>query len=197
MTSEPSGFTALKENAVSGYEPVQEHLCYADVAEDIERLVSMKVNLYKIPGFDRDDIAQEIRLVCVKAIDKWDASKNNSTPFHFLARCADNRLRNMVRDNAATLPKSKQDDKKAQERLKKKKALYSALSVGLDIPEDSLGDYNEECTAHDLKESVEANLPKDVVPSFHILINSGPPSISKTHLRTIKKVIRDLYPGLI
>jgi DNA-directed RNA polymerase specialized sigma24 family protein len=193
-----SGFQEIKEAAVSGFTPEPPaDLCYEDVAEDIERLVSMKVNLYNIPGFDRDDIAQEIRMVCVKAIDKWDASKNNSTPFHFLARCADNRLRNLVRDNAATLPKSKKDDKKAQERVAKKRALYSALSVGADIPEDSLGDYAEDHDASDLKESVEHNLPDDVRPSFQLLIKSGPPAIPKTHLRTIKRVIRDLYPGLI
>jgi hypothetical protein len=74
-----SGFQEIKEAAVSGFTPEPPaDLCYEDVAEDIERLVSMKVNLYNIPGFDRDDIAQEIRMVCVKAIDKWDASKNNS-----------------------------------------------------------------------------------------------------------------------
>jgi len=172
-------------------------ISYEDVAEDIERLVSMKVNLYVIPGFDREDVAQEIRMVCVKALAKYDESKNHSTPFHFLARCADNRLRNLVRDNAATLPKSKKNDKKAQERVRKKRALHSALSVGHDIPEDAIGDYNESHSASDLKESVELNLPEDVKVSFSILIKSGPPAIPKNHLKLIKKVIRELYPGLI
>ena len=117
------------EIAQSGF--IKPDLLYEDVAEDIERLVSMKVNLYMIPGFDREDVAQEIRMVCVKAIAKYDASK---TPFHFLARCADNRLRNLVRDNAATLPKNKIGDKRAMERVRKKKALHAALSVGHDIP---------------------------------------------------------------
>jgi DNA-directed RNA polymerase specialized sigma24 family protein len=172
-------------------------ITYEAVAEDIERLVSMKVNLYVIPGFDRDDVAQEIRMVCVKALKKYDESKNHSTPFHFLARCVDNRLRNMVRDNAATLPKNKKDDKKAQERVRKKRALHSALSVGHDIPEDAIGDYNEMCNASDLREHVSQNLPKEIRPSFTLLIKSGPPAIPKTHLKLIKKVIRELYPGLI
>jgi len=183
------------EIAQSGF--TKPDLLYEDVAEDIERLVSMKVNLYMIPGFDREDVAQEIRMVCVKAIAKYDASKNHSTPFHFLARCADNRLRNLVRDNAATLPKNKIGDKRAMERVRKKKALHSALSVGHDIPEDAIGDYTEASTASDLKESVELNLPKDVRPSFCLLVKSGPPSIPKSHLKLIKKVIRDLYPGII
>ena len=72
-------------------------LAYELVADDIERLVSMKVGLYSIPHFDRDDIAQEIRMVCVKALAKYDETKNHSTPFHFLARCVDNRLRNSLR----------------------------------------------------------------------------------------------------
>ena len=181
----------------SGYDAPPLTLCYEDVSDDIERLVSMKVGIYQIPGFDRDDIAQEIRMVCVKAISKYDAAKNHSTPFHFLARCTDNRLRNLVRDNAATLPKSKINDKRAQERVRQKRALHSALSVGHDIPEDSIGDYNEVQNASDLRESVINSLPDDVKPSFTLLIHAGPPAISKTHLRTIKKVIRDLYPGII
>lgn len=198
VNNSTSGMFKTTPQSQSGIGAVQlSELKYEDVADDIERLVSMKVNLYQIPGFDRDDIAQEIRMVCVKAISKWDAAKNNSTAFHFLARCADNRLRNLVRDNAATLPKSKKNDRKAQERVAQKRALHSALSVGHDIPEDSLGDYAESHDAEDLKESVELNLPEEIRPSFQLLIKSGPPAIPKTHLRAIKKVIRDLYPGLI
>lgn len=166
-------------------------IAYEDVSMDIERLVSMKVGRYHIPGYDRDDMAQEIRLTCVKALSKYDKSKNNSTPFHFLARCVDNRLRNMVRDHTHNVAKSQRTDKKALERSDRKKLLSSALSMGDEVSEEAiegndflLGDFL-------YRDSIRQKLPDDVKPSFTLLLSNGPPSICRNHLRIIKKVIQE------
>lgn len=155
----------------------------------------MKAGLYVIPGFDREDIGQEIRMVCVKALEKYDASRNNSTPFHYLARCVDNRLRNLLRDNAATLSKAQQNDPKAIARVEKKRKLHFTLSVGVDVDESQLGESNgASLDIEEFKEAIIKKLPDDIKPSFDILIKSGPPSIPKAHLRAIKKVIKEIYP---
>lgn len=157
----------------------------------------MKAGLYVIPGYDRDDVGQEIRLTCVRALEKYDASKNNSTPFHFLARCVDNRLRNLLRDNGATLAKNKKEDSKAIDRVEKKRKLQSAISVRDDVPEEALGG---ECAFRvpiELIEAVSKELSSELKYSFFILIKSGPPAIPKKHLKVIKKTIRELYPGFI
>ena len=168
---------------------------YEDLATDIERLVSMKAGLYVIPGFDREDVGQEIRMTCVKALTKYDAAKNNSTPFHFLARCVDNRLRNLLRDNAATLTKAQKTDEKAIARVEKKKKLQFTLSVGHDVQESQLGQASRAVHVSEFKEEIESRLPEEVKPSLLILINRGPPSISKAHLKIIKQVIREVYPS--
>lgn len=179
--------------AVSGYLSIT----YESLHHDIERLVSMKAGLYTIPGFERDDVAQEIRLTCVRALSKYDTAKNHSTPFHFLAQCVDNRLRNLLRDNGATLPKASKDDLKAIDRASQKHRLQSALSVGDDVPEDFLGFAPNSSNVLEFAELVLRELPPDIKESFKILIQAGPPSISKKHLAVIKRAIRNLYPGII
>lgn len=169
---------------------------YEELIMDIERLVSMKSGLYIIPGFDRDDVGQEIRMTCVKALAKYDAAKNNSTPFHFLARCVDNRLRNLLRDNAATLTKAQKTDERAIARAAKKRKLQNSLSVGGDIQEWQLGEAPERMYVNEFREEVESRLPTDVKPSLSLLISNGPPAISKIHLKIIKQVIREVYPDL-
>ena len=173
---------------------ILETLRYEDVAVDIERLVSMKSGLYVIPGYDREDVGQEIRMTCVKAIAKYDASKNNSTPFHFLARCVDNRLRNLLRDNAATLTKKQKTDEKAIARAEKKKKLLSTLSVGHDIDESQLGSAPTHIHLAEFKEAVSSKLSDEVKPSLIALLDGGPPCISKAHLKLIKQAIREVYP---
>lgn len=169
-------------------------ILYEDVSEDIERLVSMKASLYKVPGFDREDIAQEIRLVCIKALGRYDASKNNSTPFHYLARVTDNRLKNLLRDNGHSVSRNQREDQKALDRAAKKKKLHTALSVGDDVDESSLGPI---CAAAvqimEFREYLFANLPESLHSNFSLLLKSGPPAICPKSLKLIKSTIMGLY----
>ena len=173
------------------------HFTYKVLEQDIERLVSMKAGMYTIPGFDREDIGQEIRMTCVKALAKYDASKSSShgSPFHYLARCADNRLRNLLRDNAATLTKAQKNDPKAIARVERKRKLKFTLGIGHDIEESQLGEAPEHVRVAEFQEAVEHKLPDAVKPSLATLIERGPPSIPKAHLKIIKQVIRELFPG--
>lgn len=167
---------------------------YVELEDDIERLVSMKAGLYIIPGYDREDIGQEIRMTCVKALEKWDNSKNNSTPFHYLARCVDNMLRNLLRDKAAALPKSQQDNPKAVARVEKKRKLHYTLSVGHDVDESQLGETpGISSITSEFVEAVRKELDEAYWSSLDILVNSGPPSIPKQHLKIIKIAIREVY----
>lgn len=171
---------------------------YESLRDDIERLVSMKCNLYTIPGYDLEDVSQEIRVMCIRALEKYDPSKNHSTPFHYLARCVDNRLRNLLRDNGATLPRSKKEDPKAIARCDSKMRLQTALPIGDEVHEDCLGFAPITPNLSEFIDSVSSRLETDELKkSFSILINNGPPSIPKIHLRIIKKVIREVYPDIL
>lgn len=186
-----SGIVVEKKSWTSGI------ISYETLQEDIEKLVSMKCGLYSIPGYDREDISQEIRMMCLKALEKYEPSKNHSTPFNYLARCVDNRLRNLLRDNGATLPKAKKNDERAIARCESKQKLQTALPIGDEVHEDSLGAAPFSGDNSEFIDAVSARLSCELKESFSLLITQGPPAVPKLHLRIIKKAIREVYPDLL
>jgi len=171
---------------------------YEALRDDIERLVSMKAGLYTIPNFDREDVAQEIRVMCINALARYEPEKNHSTPFNYLARCVDNRLRNLLRDHGATLPKAKREDEKAIARCESKMRLQTALPIGDEVHEDSLGHAPLTGDVTEFVDSISQRLEtKELRSSFSLLISEGPPAIPKLHLRVIKKTIKEVYPDMM
>lgn len=178
---------------VSGFIATSGTPTYQTMRIDIERLVSMKAGTYKIPGYERDDIAQEIRLVAFKALEKYDATKNHSTPFHFIARCVDNYLINLRRDNDAFLSarKIKEADSKTLDRLDCKRKVYYPASLS----DDEFSDLFNVAKGHeyDVHESVLALLTPDLHESYWLLVNNGQHAISKQHFAKIKKIVVTLF----
>jgi len=170
---------------------------YEVLHDDIERLVSMKSGMYTIPGYDREDVAQEIRMMCLKALERYEPEKNHSTPFNYLARCVDNRLRNLLRDNGATIPKAKKDDERAIARCASKQKLQTALPIGDEVHEDALGAAPITNDITEFVDAVSSKLSYELRESFSLLITQGPPAVSKVHLRIIKRTIREVYPDLL
>lgn len=166
---------------------------YESLQVDIERLVSMKAGTYKIPGYDREDIAQEIRLVAFKALAKYDAKKNHSTPFHFIARCVDNYLINLRRDNDAFLSarKLKEADNKTLDRLDCKRKVYYPASLS----EDEFANLFNVNRGHeyDVHESVLAILPFELHDAYWLVIKHGQHAVPKQQFAKIKKVVIELY----
>lgn len=72
-------------------------LSYEEAHSTIEKIVSIKARQYVKPGQSVDDVAQEIRIICFQALEKYNPAKVGRSIFHFLARCADNGLYNQQR----------------------------------------------------------------------------------------------------
>ncbi len=70
---------------------------YYDVEDLVETIVHMKKGKYAFPGHDSEDLAQDIRLICWEALNKFDQNKLGKSVFHFVARCVDNALYNKFR----------------------------------------------------------------------------------------------------
>lgn len=166
---------------------------YDGLHDDIERLVSMKAHTYKIPGYEREDIAQEIRMVAFKALGKYDATKNHSTPFHFIARCVDNYLINLRRDNDAfiSMKKLNEADSRTIERIENKRRLYYPASLSEDEYSNSL-DVVHSCD-NDVHESILVLLPSGLHSSYWLLVQHGQYAIPKQHFTKIKKVVLELF----
>lgn len=70
---------------------------YHSVSGVIERVVLSRVYRTQIPDIPPEDLAQEIRLKCFLAIDRFDASRIGPNPFNYFATVADNHIYNLRR----------------------------------------------------------------------------------------------------
>lgn len=78
----------------------QNNLSYIDIEAIVERLVSLKSHNYTFDHFTSDDIGQEIRIICLKALKHFDIEKIEKDKWpNFFGRCVDNGLKNLKRDN--------------------------------------------------------------------------------------------------
>ena len=70
---------------------------YGDISDIVEALVNTEGRRYPIPGYDHDDIAQEIRVECLRVLPYFDASRIGPSPYKYLQTCVRNFLYNMRR----------------------------------------------------------------------------------------------------
>lgn len=70
---------------------------YADISEIVEALVNTEGRRYPIPGYDHDDIAQEVRMECLRVLPYFDATRIGPSPYKYLQTCIRNFLYNMRR----------------------------------------------------------------------------------------------------
>lgn len=70
---------------------------YADVADVIEALAHKEGRRCPIPGMDFEDIAQEIRLECIRVLQFYDATRIGPSPYKYLQTCVRNFLYNQRR----------------------------------------------------------------------------------------------------
>ena len=78
----------------------KQSLTYKDIEPIVEYLVKVKARDNTFDCWDTEDIAQEIRIICLYALDSFEPSrgKDHKTIVNYFGRCVDNRLRNLKRD---------------------------------------------------------------------------------------------------
>lgn len=80
--------------------PENRELRYEDITHIVEYLVRTKSRNYTFDCWTEDDIAQEIRIICFKALAHFDVSRVKEDKWqNFFGRCVDNGLKNLKRDN--------------------------------------------------------------------------------------------------
>lgn len=70
---------------------------YSDISDIVEALVYTEGKRFPIPGYDHDDIAQEIRMECFRVLPYFDATRIGPSPYKYLQTCIRNFLYNMRR----------------------------------------------------------------------------------------------------
>lgn len=72
-------------------------LTYEDVTHIVEALVNTEGRRYPIPDRDHEDIAQDIRLECLRLLTHYDPTRIGPSPYKYFQTCIRNFLYNLRR----------------------------------------------------------------------------------------------------
>lgn len=73
------------------------HFNYHHISGVIESIVYMEWMRVKIPGYEYEDVAQEIRMKCIREMHQFDPSRIGPSPYRFFKTIAKNHLYNLRR----------------------------------------------------------------------------------------------------
>jgi DNA-directed RNA polymerase specialized sigma subunit len=161
-------------------------------AELIEQVAKAKAHQYKRIGYyDAEDLKQEVRIKCWKAIEKYDSSCGASL-FVFLSICADNRLRDIRRsimykhnkpcfrcpfwqkeasENGCHDCRVYTDKMQCEKFAKHERYVQAKLSanqpIDIETQKVSDGDYDSYQQRFEMIELIESRLPANLLPLFH------------------------------
>lgn len=88
---------ASNEIAISIAASCSGTLNYEDISDIVEALVYTEGRRYPIPGMDHEDIAQEIRMECLRILPMYDCNRIGPSPYKYFQVCIKNFLYNIKR----------------------------------------------------------------------------------------------------
>lgn len=190
-----------------------EEISYEDIEDIVEYLVKVKSRFYSFDVYTEDDIAQEIRIICFKALEKFDPERVGGREkwCNFFGCCVDNGLKNLKRDNyvRASFPYRKklealEDDDtseeakkirrlwdKFQENIKSKLGIIHAKSInviGTDkVPNDR---FEQEMEYRDLERHLLEKADDAILEPLVLILSGRGKEVSKSDKRKVHVFVR-------
>lgn len=180
-------------------------LTYEDIEDIVEYLVRTKCYNYSFDCFEPADIAQEIRIICLKALKHFDVNRVEEDKWkNFFGRCVDNGLKNLKRDRyIRTTSPCKSDcellhgdehlngdlGRVCKKWIKFRKTLQRKINIRHPVPIDLLGDikqngnFQSEIEVNDLKKYLYNMTDESLRPSLALMF--------KGHSRKVPKEVRE------
>jgi len=154
-----------------------------------------------------DDLQQEIRLACVKALAKFDPTRIGPSPYAFLKRCAQNHLYNLNRGtyvpnnppcarcplwdklNKTCTINEEGCDKIVEYRknMEAKAAIKHPDHLG---DHDTIDGTNGAIDAFILDSSIRDVLPSNLIPDYNLMVSGRADEISARNRTRIRKLVR-------
>lgn len=191
---------------------------YEELQPTIEKLVAMKMARWKFPGMEPDDIAQEVRILCFLALQKYDPLKEGKGVFYFLAKCVDNGLYNKGRgiyfDNNPPCVRCPDYNRETKEccgsqrkkdydmRMARRRAIDNPVSLngsdGSKENEDTSSSF-EFTTAVgsatglvDLDAHIRDHLEPQLVPHYEALASGDASTVPMSARRQVREAIKEM-----
>lgn len=181
---------------------------YVDVIDIVEALVNTEGRKYPIPGMDHEDIAQEVRLECLRVLEFYDPERIGPSPYKYLQTCVRNKLYNMRRGiwvpnnpPCARCPLWDRQNRfctidemgcekiiQYRSSMATKADLKRPSSLEIDVYDDAQENHMEAIL---LDNSIREALPDHLIASYDALINGR--SVTPRQ----KKQIRDIVTSIV
>lgn len=153
-------------------------LKYNDIEPIVEYLVRVKSSHHTFDCWDSEDIAQEIRIICLNAMPEFDQSKSSDEKglLNYLGRSVDNRLQNLKRDNYVRYNQKFEncsitaDDEDYVKYKKYKENLQSKLNIRHPVSIDGLlnGPGSSKCEDELIAQDFAEHLLDSIEPSLRV-----------------------------
>jgi len=192
-------------------------LKYSDIEGIVEELVRVKSHLYTFSNFESDDIAQEIRIICLRALDKFDSSRIEPDKWkNYFGRCIDNGLKNLRRDNYVRMACPYQEDYDAldpndvseqavrirrlyhnfQKRIKTRLGIHHAVSSH-EIVEEELGlVIQNDAEYKDLEEYLIARADEFIVTPLELMLEGRTKEVTAKEKKRVREFVQDIFNQL-
>ena len=189
----------------------QTEVKYEDITDIVEYLVKTKSHNYTFDCWNEEDIAQEIRIICFKALDHFDVSRVKPDKWkNFFGRCVDNGLKNLKRDNYIRYsPPCRgdcgflHDDERTNANigtvckkwLRFKANLQKKIRVLHPIPIDVIGDSvrdvdtNDEVDAKDLENHLISQMPEELKTPLIKMLDGRTKEVSRKDKQKVREYV--------
>lgn len=185
-------------------------LTYVAVSGIIETIAATEKYVY-IPGTEPDDLAQEVRMACVKAIPRYDSTRIGPSPFKFFQIIAKNRLYNMRRGflvpNNPPCVRCEYWERESKSciiqeaecakivRFRRQMTVKAALKQPASLEADLLD--SKHCVAMDvdafiLDDSIRDLLPPELIFPYEALVSGLGDEVTTREKVRIRHVVREL-----
>lgn len=182
---------------------------YKDIESIVEYLVKVKSRDYTFDCFEANDIGQEIRLICFKALNHFDFAKVKEDKLvNFFGKCVDNRLRNLKRDRYIRFSSPCNSDcdmlhgekdselnqvckkwLRHQERIEKQKVIKNPVSIELvgELKDNGFEKYIE---AEDIKRFLIDNIEDSLRPGLIKILTGNSKKVPIKYRREIQASVK-------
>jgi hypothetical protein len=187
---------------------------YSDIEDIVEYLVSTKSHSFSFDVYGADDIGQEIRIICFKALQHFDTARIEKERWtNFFGRCVDNGLKNLKRDNyirpATPCPPecsflhgeeylTDQIDGVCKRWLGQKEKIQKRISVIHPVNIESIGDIirdgkeDKEAVYRDLKNYLLEKLAPELHGPFNEMLEGRGSKLTLNQRRKVQKAVKGL-----
>ena len=189
-------------------------LFYKDIVDIVEHLVSTKSHGFQFDVYGPDDIGQEIRIICYRALAHFDTSRVEKERWtNFFGRCVDNGLKNLKRDNyirpATPCPEdcaalhgdeylTSDLDGVCKRWLKHKENIKKRIGIKHPVNIDAIGDVirdgkeAQDSKFRDLRIFLLEKLPAELHDSFNEMLNGQGSNVGLNQRRKVQKAVKAL-----